>query len=326
MNGLVKVGVIGAGPIAEAHLASASQIKDIQLVSIADIVEEKAKVLASKYCMKAYTDYKQMLGKESLDIVIINLPHFLHKQAVIDCAEKGCHILLEKPMALNERECDEIIGVCEKQNVKLMLGHIQHFFSANIKIKEIVESGKLGKLLMITNVRYGDYFTSTRPDWFLHYNTAGGGILMNLGAHSIDVVQFLSGSRVKSVRAVVGKFAKGVEVEGNAQVFLTLDSGVTASITLAGYKTVPQNVTELVFTGGMIKVTSADTIFLMDKEGRYKEVILEKSDPFGLQISELIRSINENSDPSITGEYGRSIIRAIKAVYASSDNAVEVTL
>ena len=326
MNRMVRVGIIGAGAIAESHLISASQIKDIQLISIADIAEEKVKVFASKYCMKAYTDYKQMLEKESLDIVIINLPHFLHKRAVIDCAENGCHILLEKPMALNEQECNEIIRVCERQNVKLMVGHIQHFFPANIKIKEIVESGKLGKLLMITNVRYGDYFIPTRPDWFLHYNTAGGGILMNLGAHSIDIVQFISGSRVKSVRAVVGKFAEGIEVEGNAQVFLTLDSGVTASITLSGYKTVPRNETELVFTGGMIKVTSADTVFLINNEGRYEEIMMEKGDPFGLQISELIRSIAENSAPSITGEYGRSIIRAIKAAYTSSDNAIEVVL
>lgn len=324
MNRKYRVGVIGAGIIAEAHLDPASRMENVQLAAIADILEDRAKMLADKYHMAAYTDYRQMIGKEKMDIVIINLPHFLHKQASIECARAGCHLLLEKPMAMNESECDEIIQECEQNRIKLVIGHVIHFSSANMKAREMIQSGNLGKLLSITNTRYANYFTSSRPEWFLHYNTAGGGIVMNLGAHSLDLIQFLTNSRIESVHASVGKYAKGVEVEGNAQILATLKDGVTASITISGYNTVPQLETELIFTGGMLKLS--DSKLFISVEGRYNEVYLNSQNPFGLQLSELIKSIEGEISIPITGEYGRSIVKAIRAVYESSESSAAVML
>ena len=324
MNKKLRVGVIGAGTIAKAHLDSASGLGNVQLATIADIIADKAKILADKYDMTAYTDYRQMIGKEKLDIVIINLPHFLHREAAIECSRAGCHVLLEKPMAMNEFECDDIIKECEKYQTKLMIGHMIHFSSDNMKAREIVQSGSLGKLLSITSIRYANYFTDSRPEWFLHYDTAGGGIVMNLGAHSIDLIQFLTGTRIQSVRASVGKYAKGIEVEGNAQIFAMLENNVTASITLSGYKTVPHFETELVFTGGMLKLLN-NKLFI-SKEKVYHEVNLDDQNPFGFQLSEFIQSIEDDKPIPITGEYGKSVIKAIKAVYASSDKVVEITI
>jgi predicted dehydrogenase len=179
---------------------------------------------------------------------------------------------------------------------------------------------------MINHVRFGDYFIPARPDWFLHYGTAGGGITMNLGAHCIDNIQFLSGSRVKSLRASTGKYAEGAEVEGNAQVFAQLENGVTAAITLSGYNSALENEIDLVFTKGTLKLLYDKGMLLASNGAELKEIPVERAAPFALQFKELARSINEDTETAITGEYGKSVIHAIKSIYASSENKAEIML
>lgn len=321
MEKKLKIAIIGAGAISKSHIDALTGMEDAQVTAVADIAMNKAEELASKHSIKAYADYNEMLDKEKPDIAVITLPHFLHRQAAVDCAERGCCILLEKPMAMDEQECDDIISICENYGVKLMIGHVRHFYNCYNKIKEMIQSKLLGELIMITNVRYGNYFTPSRPDWFLHEKTAGGGIIMNLGAHSFDIIQYLCDSRVKTVSAKVGRFAVGIEVEGNGQIFAVLENGITASITLSGYELVPRHETELIFTKGMIKTTdhNGGTLF-MGKNGMYEEIDIGKGNPLRLQMECFVKSIVENKPSPVTGEYGRSVIHAIKAVYESSEN------
>ena len=321
MKKKLEIAVIGAGAISESHIGALAGMEDARVAAVADIVTDKAEKLAARYSIKAYSDYKEMLDREKPDIAVITLPHFLHRQAAFDCAARGCNILLEKPMAMDAEECDDIINLCGNRGVKLMIGHVRHFYNCYNRIREIIISNLLGELIMITNVRYCNYFAPSRPGWFLHNKTAGGGIVMNLGSHSFDIVQYLSGSRVKTVGAKVGRFAEGIEVEGNAQIFAVLESGVTASITLSGYVSVPRSETELIFTKGMIKTTddNGGTLFI-GKDGIYEEVEVVKEDPLKLQMESFVKSIIENLPSPVTGEYGRSVVRAIRAAYESSEN------
>ena len=224
-------------------------------------------------------------------------------------------------MAMDEQECDDIMNICDKYGVKLMVGHVRHFYNCYNKIREIIQSNLLGELIMITNVRYVNYFSPRRPDWFFHERTGGGGIVMNLGAHSFDIIQYLTGSRVEAVSAKVGRFADGIEVEGNSQIFAVLESGITASISLSGYNSVFRHETELIFKKGMIKTTddNGGTLFV-SKNGIYEEIEVNKGDPFRYQMECFVKSIIESLPSPVTGEYGQSIIRAIKAVYESSKN------
>lgn len=321
MKKILEIAIIGAGAISESHIGALIGMKDVRVTAVADIILGKAEKLAAGYSIKAYSDYKEMLDREKPDIMIITLPHFLHRQAVADCAERGCGILLEKPMAMDETECDDIIDICDNHGVKLMIGHVRHFYNCYNRIREIISSNRLGELIMITNVRYCNYFAPSRPDWFFHKKTAGGGIVMNLGSHSFDIIQYLSGSRVKTVSAKVGRFAEDAEVEGNAQIFAVLENGVTASITLSGYVSVPRSETELIFTKGMIKTTDAGgCILFMGKDGVCEEMEAVKENPFRLQMERFVKSIAENLPSPVTGEYGRSVVRAIKAVYESGEN------
>ncbi|MDG0790561.1 Gfo/Idh/MocA family oxidoreductase [Cohnella ginsengisoli] len=161
-----KAAIVGAGAISSLHLQAIEAIDEIEAVAIADIDGERAKQASSMHRIQAYTDYRQMIETEKPDIVAITLPHYLHQEAAIWCARSGCHILLEKPMAIHAHECDEIMSAVYQSQVKLLVGHTQHYFAENRKAKEIIRSGQLGKLVMINDVRHVDYYAETRPNWF----------------------------------------------------------------------------------------------------------------------------------------------------------------
>src|SRR5690625_4690202 len=139
-----------------------------------------------------------MLQKEKPDIAVIAVPHFLHKEAAVCATQNGCHILLEKPMAMNVGECEEIIEATKENNVYVMVCHTQQYMDLNMKAKEILQSGVLGDIVMINDKRYVYYFNDNRPDWFFYKEKAGGGIVINMGAHSIDKIQWVTDSRVST--------------------------------------------------------------------------------------------------------------------------------
>lgn len=317
---LVKtVALIGAGIISEYHLNALKEMNDLKAVAVAEINQEKGRDIAENYQLHFYTDYKEMVQQENPDIVVIALPHFLHKEVAICCANQGCHILLEKPMAINKEECDEIIAAAKRNQVQLMVGHTQHYFPENRQVKKLFNEKKLGQLVMINDVRHLFYFNEERPEWFFHKEKAGGGILMNLGAHSIDKIQWLTGSKIKRLKANVSYLGTKGNVEGSGVVYLETESGIPATISQSGYKGVNRNETEFIFTNGMIKLTSNGGVW-MSENGEYRQVEIEdKKDPFILQFQDLLTSIYDGADPECSGQYARSVISAIEAIYQSSE-------
>jgi predicted dehydrogenase len=119
----LKTAVIGAGAISNEHFEAIRDTEGFRACAVADINKEKAEQAAKRYGIRAYTDYRQMLDHEQPDVVAIALPHFLHKETALYAAASGCHLLLEKPMALNVAECDEIIEAARKGGVRIMIGH-----------------------------------------------------------------------------------------------------------------------------------------------------------------------------------------------------------
>ncbi|TLS37215.1 Gfo/Idh/MocA family protein [Pseudalkalibacillus caeni] len=318
----LTVAVIGAGIIAVEHLDALKGMEELQAIAVADIDEAKAEKISEDYQVKGYSDYRKMIESESPDIVVITLPHFLHKEAAVFAASKGCHILLEKPMALTITECDEIIGAAEKNRICLMVGHIQHYFQENIIAREQIESGELGELIMINETRHMNYFTSGRPQWFLEAEKSGGGIVMNIGAHCIDKTQWLMGSRYAKVlskltyRGEVEGFSP--DVEGSGLLYLETIDQIPVTISLSGYEGVPKHVTELIFTNGMMKVEVGKGVWISEGDA-YQLVHYPKgSSPFKKQFAELTAAINRKEVIRNSGEYARSIIEVIEACYRSN--------
>lgn len=315
----ISICVIGAGIIAQHHLKAIKEITSTQLLAIADIDYVKAMNVAAKNGVKGYTSYKEMIVKETPDLVIITLPHYLHKEAALFSANNGCHILLEKPMALNADECDEILHCVKDNSVKLMVAHTQHYLSETITAKEYIETHDLGPLLMVNDSRFVPYFDPDRPKWFLEKRKAGGGIFMNLGTHSIDKIQWLIGSTFSYVKANLyyPTSILGTDVEGSGTVYLETDRSVPVTISMSGFSGEPSQRTEFIFENGMVKVEIGKGVFI-DESGKYVAVnVPDLPDPFVLQLEDMIRTIYGEKESN--GNYAKSLIRTVECIYESND-------
>jgi phthalate 4,5-cis-dihydrodiol dehydrogenase len=315
---MIRAGIIGAGGISDSYMSAAEKLSDFQITCMADIVTEKIERFVEKYGINSYKDYEEMIDSENLDAVIIALPHGLHKDIVIHCCKRKLHVLVEKPMAVSTEECEEMIEAAKENNIKLMVGHIQRYFSENIKAKEIIQSGELGKLTMIVDIRNNNYFISDRPGWFFNPKMSGGGIFMNYGAHSLDKIMWLTNSKVKNITGRIGYYAERMSVEGNAQAMVELESGITAVISQCGYKGEIRNETCIYMTNGTIKLCTGKGLYI-NKGSGYEEVLVSKEgSPFERQLVSFLKAIKENKEPEITGQYGRDIIAAIEELYCCS--------
>ncbi|MYL32914.1 gfo/Idh/MocA family oxidoreductase [Pontibacillus yanchengensis] len=313
---IYTVCIIGAGNIAQEHLEALKNLEEVRAVAIADKEYDKVKRASSLFHVNGYTDYKEMIKQECPDITIITLPHFLHKEAAVFCAEQKSHILLEKPMALTVWECKDIIKATEKNGVKLMVGHTQHYFIENIVSRKIIQSRELGELVQINESRHMHYFTPERPKWFLEKEKAGGGVMMNLGAHSVDKILWMTDSFISTVRATLTYHSK-YDVDASALVWAETSTNIPITISISGYKGARQHVTELIFKNGMVKVEVGKGVWIA-KDDHYETFPLPEQLPvFQGQILDLVEAIKGKQDLELDGGYGVSIVQVLESIYQS---------
>lgn len=321
-----KVAIIGAGIVSGSHSKAIGEMNELQAAGIADINKDRAKEAGIQYHTNYYDDYKEMVRNEKPDIVVITLPHFLHKETAVWCMDQGCHLMLEKPMALNAKECDEIIAAAAKNKVQLMVGHTQHYIAENIKAKEIIQLGELGELVMINDTRHVNYYDPRRPEWFFEKEKSGGGIFMNLGSHSVDKIQWLTDSKIKKVKASMSFHGIKGNIEGSGIAFLETSNAIPATISQSGYGGVNKDTTEFIFTKGMLKLLTGVGLWISE-QGQFQEITIpSKIQPFVLQFRDLLKSIESNLEPESSGTYGKSVIEVVETLYRSHEMGTELMI
>jgi predicted dehydrogenase len=267
-----------------------------------------------------------MVIKEKPDIVVITLPHFLHKESAVFCANQGCHIMLEKPMALNVQECDEIIEAAEVNQIQLMIGQTQHYIDVNRRAKQLIKEEDLGQLVMINDDRHVNYFRPDRPEWFLEKEKSGGGTMINLGSHSIDKIQWITSSQIVKIKSKLSFYGDRGNVEGSGLLFLETREGVPITIAQSGYQGVNKDETDFIFTKGMVRLGMGSGLWI-SRNGEYVEIKTErKASPMILQFEELIDAIDGVKPLECTGNYGKSIIKVVEALYRSHKTGMEISL
>ena len=310
---MFKLGIVGAGIIGRDHSEAILRNNDCELVAVCDTVLERAEEIAKDHKAQSFTDYKEMCEKTELDAVILNLPHFLHHDVTVYFLEKGINVLVEKPMAMSVEECDSMIAAAEKSGAKLAVGHVQRYYSAYGEIKKLVESGKLGKLKMITEVRNVNYLPG-RPKWFLDKKLSGGGIVMNYGAHTIDKIMYVTGETVTEATAYLSNPLSDDNVEINAQVLLQFTGDLTATVTYCGCPDTRAYETVFYFTNGMAKAAGGSDFCLFENNqwvnyGGTTDLLYD-------QLVEFVKFLKGEDSNIVTPEYGREVISAIEKIYA----------
>ena len=224
---ILNFALVGCGRIAKKHaeLLGTGQISNARLTAVCDIVEEKAKSFGQKYNVPYYTDMDEMMQKENIDVVSVLTESGYHARHTINLAKYGKHIVVEKPMALTLDDADAMIEACDKNNCKLFVVKQNRFNLPVIKLKEAIDKGRFGKLVLGTiRVRWmrdQNYYNlaSWRGTWALD-----GGVLANQASHHVDLLRWMMGP-------VISVFAKGItalvdiEVEDTATAVLTFKNG-----------------------------------------------------------------------------------------------------
>lgn len=315
---MLKVAIIGTGIIAGSHLNAIKRTGACELCAVCDINEEKAKALAEEYQVPYFLDYHDIPGKIEVDAVILNLPHYLHCESTVFFLNHGIHVLVEKPMANTVEECEQMIAAAEKNNCKLAVGHVQRYYKANDYVKETIQSGRLGKLCMVTGLRSIHYFPETRPRWFLTKKLSGGGIGMNYGAHALDTLFYITEEREAEILSSYDNLVNDFDVEGHVQFMVKFPSGLSMCETLSGYLSCGH---ELVyyFTGGVIKVVGANQAFEL-VEGNWQQVDLGEETPaMDRQLVDFCNYLEKDEPGMICmPECGKAVIQTLEKVYKTS--------
>lgn len=312
---MLKLAIVGTGIISVNHIHALKSTDCFSLCGVCDINEEKGMALAVEEGVPYVKDYHDIPEILNPDAVILNLPHFLHCEASVFFLEHGIHVLCEKPMANTVEECEKMLEASKKNGKKLAIGHVQRYIPANQIVKETISSERLGKLCMFHEVRTINYFHEDRPKWFLDKEKAGGGIVMNYGAHALDKLFYTLADHHPSIEACVGNFKNDYNVEGHAQFLMKFQNGVSASVTFSAYTNSGYDAVYY-FTDGALKVE--DTVHLFECiDGKWVPVKLPPmgKDMFALQLEEFYKYINDEPSIVATAEYGRDVIAGIEQIY-----------
>jgi predicted dehydrogenase len=222
----------GLGVASTQILPPISALSYVKITAAADTRADALEKFRDTYKGEAFASVEAMCESSNVDAIYIATPNQLHAQHAIAAAERGKHIIIEKPMALTIAECDAMNEAAEKHGVKLLCGHTHSFDPPIRKIREIVKSGELGKLCMINTWNYNEFMYRPRMK---HELATSRGVVLNQGPHHVDVVRLIGGGLVRSVRAMTGVWDKARGYEGSYTCYLEFVDGTPATLVYSGY-------------------------------------------------------------------------------------------
>jgi myo-inositol 2-dehydrogenase/D-chiro-inositol 1-dehydrogenase len=340
----VGVGIIGAGFVASLHCEALRRVPEARLVAVASPSPGHAEAFARKHDIPhAYTDYRALLERPDIQMVTLALPNDLHCAATLDAAAAGKHVVCEKPMALNLAECDRMIEACRAAGVKLMYAEELCFAPKYVRAKELADEGALGRVYLVkqSECHYGPH-----SDWFWDVNRSGGGVLMDMGCHSIEFARWIYGKpRALSVYAQLGTYVHGnrtrgedhsvciIEFEGNrigiAENSWARTGGVDDRAEL--YGSAGLTVADLLRGSSLITFSEPGYGYAVEKAPDTRGwtfTMFEETWNYGFpqEMAHFVRCVRDDLVPLETGEDGRQVMEIICAAYASARTGQKVSL
>lgn len=337
----IRLILVGCGRISYKHFDAWEKNKDVlELVAVCDCIEEKAKICGEKYGVRWYTDYREMLEEEEADLVAICTPSGLHPDHAILAAEKGIHIISEKPMATCLRKANAMIEACDKNKVKLFIVK-QNRLNTTLKlVKNAIDKGRFGRIYMgVVNVFW------TRPQTY--YDAAkwrgtwefDGGVYMNQASHYVDMLTWLLGP-VDSVMAYTSTLERKIEAEDSGVASLKFRNGALGSIN-ATVLTYPKNLEGsltiigekgTVKVGGMAvnKIEHWDFLDYDEDDKLVEQCNYNPPNVYGFghdgYYKNVIKTLKNQSEANIDGREGKKSLEIIQAIYKSAKQGKKIAL
>jgi phthalate 4,5-cis-dihydrodiol dehydrogenase len=230
----LRVGLVGVGVGASQLLPALTRNPRIQFTAAADVRPAALEQLAREFGCATYPSVEALCEQSDVEAVWVATPNRLHASHVIAAAERGKHVIVSKPMAITLDEAVAMNRAAEANGVKLLAGHTQSMAPTIRRMAELVRSGELGKLGMVQTWHFTDWMYRPRlPD---ELDVAlGGGPVFRQASHQVDIVRYIGGGLVRSVRAQTVQLDPGRGAPGAYTVYLEFESGVPATIVYSGY-------------------------------------------------------------------------------------------
>lgn len=351
MEKKIKVGIIGCGGIANGkHMPSLSKLNDVEMVAFCDIIEEKAESAKARYGTpdaKVYTDYQELLKDEEIDVIHVCTPNRSHAPISIDSLHAGKHVMCEKPMAKTAEDARKMVEAAKETGKKLTVGYQHRHKPEAIYLKEVIERGDLGEIY------FAKAFAIRRrgtPNWgvFLNEYEQGGGPLIDIGTHSLDVTLYLMNNY--EPKMVVGTKYKKVNnadcgnpwggwdeeqhtMEDSAFGFIVMKNGATimleSSWALNTCEPISEGSTVLCGSDAGAQIKNGVTI----NKGEFNRLIEIKPDmssggvafyegisdnPAEVEARRWIDAVKNDTDPIVLPEQACVVSEILEAIYKSA--------
>ncbi len=341
-------GIIGCGMIAQFHARAIGDIRGAKLIACYDRVPAAADKLAEITGCKAYHDLDAMLADPAVQVVTIGTPSGAHLEPALAVARAGKHVIVEKPLEITLRRCDQIIEACEKAGVVLSTIFPSRFHTPSIEIKRAIEQKRFGRLT-VGDARVKWYRSQSYYDsgaWRGTWQLDGGGALMNQAIHSVDLLTWLMGPVVE-VRAMTGLLThERIDVEDVAMATVAFANGALGTIE-ASTAIYPGYLKRIEIHGNAgSAIMEEEDIVKWDfvKPAKNDAAILQKmadrrssgggaADPkaighhgHALQFRNVLAAIKKGQKPLVDGHEGRRSVEIILAVYKAAETGRTVKL
>lgn len=329
----IRTALIGCGSISKVHLDALSHMDNVELVSVADVKEDRAKARAEQYGCAYTTDWTEYVSRDDIDVVHICTPHYLHAPMAIALLDSGKRVLTEKPMASEVADAEEMI---RHSDGRLAVVFQNRYNEASQFIRQSIADGRYGKLLSMRAAvnwhRTPEYYTES--GWRGFYKTEGGGVLINQAIHTLDLMLYFAG-KPASVRGHVSTdlLYDTIEVEDTASGLIKFESGLLANFyCTTTFGTDRPVEIELVFERATLK-TDAETLHVTQNGGT--ELICSSAasgvkaywgTTHEVLLRDFYKAVEEKRPFWIDGESALPVLKLLKGVYESSRTGKEVQL
>jgi predicted dehydrogenase len=226
----LRLGLIGAGRISGSYADVLGDCESVEVVGVADVATEAASALADRLGSASYTSHLELAEDARPDAVVICTPPNTHAGISLELVARGIHVMCEKPLALSPAEAVKMLAAADENGVTLTMASKFRYVQDVVKARSIVMSGVLGEIILLENTFASRVDMASR--WNSKSDVSGGGVLIDNGTHSVDVVRYFLGP-IAEVMAVEGKRAQALSVEDTAQLFLRGVDGARATIDLS---------------------------------------------------------------------------------------------
>lgn len=317
----LKWGVIGAGSVAQRRAMPAiNKAANAELHALMSRDEDRAKQLSEKHgASKYYTSVTDLISDTELDAVYISTPVYMHCEPTIEAAGNGLHIMCDKPMAMNMNECQRMIEACSSNGVQLQICFLFRFHSAFQQIREWIIEGRLGRIVQ-ARMPFMKYAPKSSGDWHIDPSKSGGGSLIDLGAHSIDLLEYLIGEVVE-VSAFCNSVIHNYDVDETAMLMMRFKNGGQA-VTETSFTAVGSDqILEIYGTDGSVVVFNDEGWKIQTVIDDQRQVIgSQYEDLFQLQFEHFARCVAGNEQPVVSGGDGLRNMQIITAAYESAES------